>query len=83
MSENDFQQKMFQLLGEIQGTQKAIYDDVCAQKAEIKEVSTLATKAKSSADSAHHRIDTFRTDICIICSVIAFFISLGMTLFLK
>lgn len=57
MSEHDFQNEVLQQLGEIQGTQKSMYDEMRTQQADIKEVRTTATKAMESAKSAHHRIN--------------------------
>lgn len=57
MSEHDFQNEVLQQLGEIQGSQKAMYDEMRTQQSDIKEVRTTATKAMDSAKSAHHRIN--------------------------
>lgn len=57
MSEYDFQQKVLHDLGEIQGTQKFMYDDMRTQQADIKEFTAIAAEAKQSAKSAHHRIN--------------------------
>ena len=57
MSEHDFQNEVLQQLGEIQGTQKSMYDEMRTQQSDIKEVRTTATKAIDSAKSAHHRIN--------------------------
>jgi hypothetical protein len=57
MSEHDFQSEVLQQLGNIEGKQDMIHEELRSQQNDIKGLRTDATKALESAKSAHHRIN--------------------------
>lgn len=74
MGEYDFQNEVLHQLGEIQGTQKAMYDEIRTQQNDIKELKEGTTKALESAKSAHHRINLIMAILGAIGSALIYIV---------